>query len=839
MHKRGPEPVANPPGPGVSKKYKFGNDDLGKLVRESVDLLSASLSWEHYVAQLRGRSHIAPNVEHLKHPAGPLLVCLRSHGMPVVTRSPGWSAPLVQDRLHRGSHKSSDEHLDFVRDEMADFARKGFWTVLPYSHVKRLRGLRLSPLGCIPQRGRRPRLIVDLSFYGVNFDTQKLAPPEAMQFGRALDRLLFRIRHANPRFGPVYMNKIDISDGFYRVWLTPHSAPKLAVVLPSRPGEDPLIAIPLVLPMGWVESPPTFCAVTETVADIANWRLPRWYAPPHRLEKFADTPPPVEETEVSPPVAVPSGPSAPGSSARCPSVQDCPSVKDNVPFSSGVARMPAPLSAVDVPSRQPHALPLAYTDVYVDDFCNLVQGNARRRRVARRILFHAIDEVLRPLDASHAFHQEPISVKKLLKGDGCWGTTKILLGWLIDTVTQTLELPPHRHARLQTIFDDLRHRKRVSLKTWQQVLGELRSMVLAIPGGRGLFSTLQAGIRHSDRHRVRIDSHVRAQLDDFEALAHDLHLRPTHLAEIVPDVPSGIGAVDAAQPGMGGVWFVDGAPPLLWRAPFPISIQRRLVTAENPLGDLTISDFELAGVVAHQDILVQSVDARARTFTLLNDNTPAVSRASKGSITSRDAASYLLRLASLHQRHHRYCLRYDHIAGAANAMADDASRLWHLTNAQLLSHFEQTYPQSQPWQLRILPPPMLSALTSALQRQRVAPQSVLNEPTRTIIPGPSGSTSVPPTTSIPYWRLSRTPSRTYRSLHNATAMAALPKMVSPSDLAQWRTPFVPLARRWPAWGPRTPASLLPTPSNTASANNSPVGVGPIRLPNVSLLPRSA
>jgi hypothetical protein len=130
-------------------------------------------------------------------------------------------------------------------------------------------------------------------------------------------------------------------------------------------------------------------------------------------------------------------------------------------------------------------------------------------------------------------------------------------------------------------------------------------------------------------------------------------------------------------------------------------------------------------------------------------------------------------------------------------MADDASRLWHLTNAQLLSHFEQTYPQSQPWQLRILPPPMLSALTSALQRQRVAPQSVLNEPTRTIIPGPSGSTSVPPTTSIPYWRLSRTPSRTYRSLHNATAMAALPKMVSPSDLAQWRTPFVPLARRWP------------------------------------------
>jgi hypothetical protein len=116
---------------------------------------------------------------------------------------------------------------------------------------------------------------------------------------------------------------------------------------------------------------------------------------------------------------------------------------------------------------------------------NLVQGNARWRRIARRILFHAIDEVIRPLDPSHAFHQEPISIKKLLKGDGCWSTSKVLLGWLIDTVKQTLELPPHRYKRLCAIFDDLRGRKCVSLKTWQQVLGELRSMVLAIPGGCG------------------------------------------------------------------------------------------------------------------------------------------------------------------------------------------------------------------------------------------------------------------------------------------------------------------------------------------------------------------
>jgi hypothetical protein len=152
-------------------------------------------------------------------------------------------------------------------------------------------------------------------------------------------------------------------------------------------------------------------------------------------------------------------------------------------------------------------------------------------------------------------------------------------------------------------------------------------------------------------------------------------LKPTQLSEIVLDHPSGIGAVDAAKTGMGGIWFVDGSAPLLWRAPFPLHIQQRLVSNDNPGGDLSISDFKLAGVVAPHDILAQSVDARSCTFTILNDNSPAVSRASKGSITSHDSAAYLLWLSSLHQRHHQYYLRYDHIAGAANAMADDASRL--------------------------------------------------------------------------------------------------------------------------------------------------------------------
>ena len=79
-----------------------------------------------------------------------------------------------------------------------------------------------------------------------------------MQFGRALERMLRHIRHANPCHGPVYLAKIDISDGFYRIDLDMHTAPNLAVILPREENEPPLVAIPLSLPMGWVESPPIF-----------------------------------------------------------------------------------------------------------------------------------------------------------------------------------------------------------------------------------------------------------------------------------------------------------------------------------------------------------------------------------------------------------------------------------------------------------------------------------------------------------------------------------------------------------------------------------------------------
>ena len=77
------------------------------------------------------------------------------------------------------------------------------------SLVKDIPGIRLSPLGLVPQCNRQDIMISDYSFFGVNEETVPLAPPEAMQFGQTLKRLVQCIHHANDTFGPVYMSKID------------------------------------------------------------------------------------------------------------------------------------------------------------------------------------------------------------------------------------------------------------------------------------------------------------------------------------------------------------------------------------------------------------------------------------------------------------------------------------------------------------------------------------------------------------------------------------------------------------------------------------------------------
>ena len=77
---------------------------------------------------------------------------------------------------------------------------------------------------------------------------------DAMQCGHALDQILSEITLASPSMGPVKLMVVDLSDGFYRINFNIDDIPKPGVVIPTRPGQESLIAFPLVLPMGEKQS---------------------------------------------------------------------------------------------------------------------------------------------------------------------------------------------------------------------------------------------------------------------------------------------------------------------------------------------------------------------------------------------------------------------------------------------------------------------------------------------------------------------------------------------------------------------------------------------------------
>ena len=96
-----------------------------------------------------------------------------------------------------------------------------------------------------------------------------------MQFGHALKGILRKIPLANPAHGPVQLNNMDLSDGFYYVDLNTNDVPKLGVVFHTKPCTKPMVALPLLLPMGWKNSPPAFSTGTETISDLSNQRIIR------------------------------------------------------------------------------------------------------------------------------------------------------------------------------------------------------------------------------------------------------------------------------------------------------------------------------------------------------------------------------------------------------------------------------------------------------------------------------------------------------------------------------------------------------------------------------------
>ena len=410
-------------------------------------------------------------------------------------------------------------------------------------------------MAVIPQVSCHGRIILDLSFPvyqdldGIVTITQESmndtivlqAPAEPVkEIGRVLPRLLQYMRDT-PAGLHILFCKLDISNGFWRLTVRPQDSFNFAYVLPQKEGEPVRIVVPLAVQMGWVESPSLFCTVTEMARDITQHLVgANVILPPHPIE-------------------------------------------------SQMTFQHVPLRArADVPSK--------LLQVYVDDFCYASTEAKDGCHIPwiHRASIHGIHLVFpQPEVTGHIDGKQPISKPKLEKGNGDYTSDKEMIGFLFDGIKQTVYLPHAKAAAYIKETHQILRRKSVPLKVLQTLVSKLQHASIILPAARGFFTPINAAMQGGLKTiGLGKQSDIRAALNDFCSLIRILGLRPTHVWEILIDIPRYLGYHDAAAEGAGGVWFSLGPtmPPLVWRLAFPPDIAQDVVSISNPNGSITNSD---------------------------------------------------------------------------------------------------------------------------------------------------------------------------------------------------------------------------------------------------------
>ncbi len=271
--------------------------------------------------------------------------------------------------------------------------------------------LKILPIAAIPHKLKDFCSILDLSFRlclanggvrtSVNDTTEKMAPAGAIdKIGKCLSRVIHTFTEADDG-AKIFMAKWDIKDGFWRMDCATGEEWNFAYVLPQEDRKPITLVVPTSVQMGWVESPPYFCAATETSRDIATEYIETTISslPHNKFEHY---------------------------------VVDAPEYAD------------LPEMAIDSKG-------FGYMDVvYVNNFMSLVIPVSREqlRHVANAIM-HGIHDISPPEEDDS---NNPILEKKLKKGEGRYKTRKTLLGFNFDGKGKTLWLESAKQEKLLTIL---------------------------------------------------------------------------------------------------------------------------------------------------------------------------------------------------------------------------------------------------------------------------------------------------------------------------------------------------------------------------------------------------
>ena len=511
---------------------------------------------------LNHRNNMCPAGLALHHPAAHLLTQYATLGCPTQTGKP-WSKDEMEAAVQRGPHASAlvEDAAEQLWLEVEEKVRKGQARLVTWDDIKHdpPEQLKISPIAMIPHKSRFFRAILDLSFPvtlrdgtivpSVNDGTTKTAPRGAIdQIGHSLQRIIHAFAAADED-AKIFMAKWDIKDGFWRLDCEQGEEWNFAYVLPPRPGTPTQLVIPTSLQMGWIESPPYFCAASETARDVAEqyMQLPIGALEPHKFLPLTEL------------------------------VND---IND------------LPLSGADKDDWK------FMLEVYMDDYIGLAIPTSRQQlqHYANSIMY-GIHDIFPP---SVEAEEDPISLKKLYKMDGSWAIVKDILGLTFNGDDKTVWLENDKRDAILTVINGwIRHGAHrnfgIPFNEFRSIISKIRHAFTTIPAGRGLMSPFNRILRLAPTLvYLHKNEDLCKALIDCRTFLRDSVGNPTKCSRLVTQWPDYIGVKDASAHRVGGIIIGERkeALPTVFRMQWPPDITASVISETNPNGTLTNSDLE-------------------------------------------------------------------------------------------------------------------------------------------------------------------------------------------------------------------------------------------------------
>jgi hypothetical protein len=177
--------------------------------------------------------------------------------------------------------------------------------------------------------------------------------------------------------------------------------------------------------------------------------------------------------------------------------------------------------------------------------------------VAEAVL-HGIHDVF---PANSIDEDDPISYKKIMKGEGVWALQKDILGFTFDggAGCHTMVLEGPKCEFLLTILHKwIRTARRggaqIPFLEFESVISKLRHAFIAIPAGPGLLTPCNMLLAKRPKVvALARNKELLQALTDCRTLLREATVAPTSCKELVNAWPEFVGVKDASKHGVGGV----------------------------------------------------------------------------------------------------------------------------------------------------------------------------------------------------------------------------------------------------------------------------------------------